>query len=121
MSDNAISSLTYRYMIAKEFNPKEILEHITSYLKWEKNMSESYNLLMFEHFHSIDFYSFLGYDYEGRCVILNKAANLFVDTITNVDDYCNYFCYFLEVYVPRKLKGYASEYLVLADVKNLGS
>lgn len=67
------------------------------------------------------FYSFLGYDYEGRCVILNKAANLFVDTITNVDDYCNYFCYFLEVYVPRKLKGYASEYLVLADVKNLGS
>ena len=24
LSDNAISSLTYRYMIAKEFNPKEI-------------------------------------------------------------------------------------------------
>lgn len=59
LSDNAISSLTYRYMIAKEFNPKEILEHITSYLKWEKNMSESYNLLMFEHFHSIDVLLFL--------------------------------------------------------------
>jgi len=91
-------------------------------------MSENYNLLMFEHFHRIDvlilsiqFYSFLGYDHEGRCVILNKAANLIVDDITNVDDYCNYFCYFLEIYVPRKLKGYVSEYLVLADVRGLGS
>ena len=29
--------------------------------------------------------------------------------------------YYIEVYIPRKLKGFASEYIVLADVQNLCS
>ena len=28
--------------------------------------------------------------------------------------------YYVEVYIPRKLRGFASEYIVLADVQNLG-
>ena len=63
----------------------------------------------------------MGHDYDGRCVILNKASHLIVDQIDSVDDYCNYMMYFIEVYVPRKLRGFATEYTVLADVHDLSS
>ncbi len=39
LSDLALSSLTYRYMIAKDFNYKECYEHITEYMKWEKELA----------------------------------------------------------------------------------
>lgn len=54
-------------------------------------------------------------------MILNKASNLIIDKIDSVEDYCAYFCYFLEVYVPRKLKGYAEQYTVLADLQDLST
>lgn len=38
-----------------------------------------------------------------------------------MEDYCNYYCYFLEVFVPRKLKGYADQFLIIADLTNLSS
>lgn len=34
LSDLALSSLAYRYMVAKEYNYKECYDHITEYLKW---------------------------------------------------------------------------------------
>lgn len=54
-------------------------------------------------------------------MILNKASKLIIDNIDSVEDYCAYFCYFLEVYVPRKLKGYAEQYTVLADLEGLST
>lgn len=38
--------------------------------------------------HEFDFFTYLGKDLEGRAVILNKAANLIVDKIIDVDKYC---------------------------------
>ena len=46
-SELAINSLAYRYMIAKEYNLKECQDLIINYLKWEKTLSESFNLVMF--------------------------------------------------------------------------
>ena len=69
----------------------------------------------------IKFYTFLGHDHSGRAVILNKSSRLLVDKIDSIDDYCHYMMYYLEVYIPRKLRGFASEYIVLADVHNLCS
>jgi len=54
-------------------------------------------------------------------VVLNKASKLIIDNIDSVEDYCNYYCYYFEVYIPRKTKGYADQFIALADLDNLGS
>lgn len=63
----------------------------------------------------------MGQDYEGRSVILNRASHLKVDELRDEEEYCQYFMYFLEVWLQRKWKGYADQYTVIADVSNLGS
>ena len=54
LSDNFLSSLVYRYMVAKDYNYKECYDHITEYLAWEKRLSEKYTLLDFERYHKND-------------------------------------------------------------------
>ena len=54
-------------------------------------------------------------------MVLNKASKLIIDNIDSIKDYCNYYCYYFEVYVPRKIKGYADQFIALADLDNLGS
>lgn len=69
----------------------------------------------------MQFYTYLGQDFEGRTVLLNKAANLVVDKIKDVDSYCLYYIYYLEIWLQRKFTGYADQYTVIADLQGLSS
>lgn len=53
--------------------------------------------------------------------MLNRAAHLVVDEIKDVEQYCLYYIYYLEIWLQRKYKGYADQYTVIADVAGLGS
>ena len=54
-------------------------------------------------------------------MLLNKAANLVVDKIKDVDTYCLYYIYYLEIWLQRKFAGYADQYTVIADLQGLSS
>lgn len=69
----------------------------------------------------MQFYTYLGQDFEGRTVLLNKAANLVVDKIKDVETYCIYYIYYLEIWLQRKFAGYADQYTVIADLQGLSS
>ena len=53
--------------------------------------------------------------------MLNKAKNLRVDTIKDIDQYCNYYIYYLEVWMHRHWRGYADQCTIIADVEGLGT
>lgn len=54
-------------------------------------------------------------------MILNRAANLKVDEITDIEEYCIYYMYYMEIWMQRKWKGFADQYTVIADLQGLGS
>lgn len=57
----------------------------------------------------------------GRPVILSKAALIEVDKLPSVEGYCDYYIYYLEIYLRTKMRGYVDQMLVIADLSNLGS
>lgn len=119
--EHVLSNLVCRYMHAMDYNYKASLEAVLEYLRWEKEMAANYNLAMFADLHKLDLFSYLGRDFEGRLVILNRASHLMVDELGDVEHYCEYFMYFLEVWLQRKWGGYADQYTVIADVGGLGA
>lgn len=62
---------------------------------------------------------YLGEDYKGRPVILNLAKNVLVDQMDG-DKYCQYYMYFLEIYMPKKMRGYVTQLNIIADVDSIG-
>jgi hypothetical protein len=58
---------------------------------------------------------YLGEDYKGRPVILNKAKNVLVDKM-DAEKYCRYYMYYLEIYLPQKMRGYVTQLNIIADV-----
>jgi len=63
----------------------------------------------------------LGQDYEGRIVILNRASHLKVNLIENIEDYCMYYIYFLEIFLQKKMRGYSDQFTIIADIENLSA
>lgn len=54
-------------------------------------------------------------------MVLNKASHLKVDDIKDIDQYCNYYIYYLEVWMQKQWRGYADQYTIIADVEGLGT
>lgn len=52
-------------------------------------------------------------------MILNLARNVLVDQI-DADKYCLYYMYFLEIYMPKKMRGYVTQLNIIADVYDIG-
>ena len=69
----------------------------------------------FEEFHQMNIFYFLGEDHMGRPVILNKAKNVKVDEM-DLEKYCTYYMYYMEVFLPSKMRGNVSQINVLADL-----
>jgi len=57
----------------------------------------------------------------GRPIMLNKGALIDVNKMTDVDKYCDYFIYFVEIYLRSKMRGYIDQMIVIGDLNNLGS
>jgi hypothetical protein len=53
-------------------------------------------------------------------VIVNKASKVLVDEF-DIEKYCMYYIYYLEIYVPAKMRGNATQVLIIADVEGLGA
>lgn len=54
----------------------------------------------------------------GRPVILNRAAKVIIDQI-DVEKYCAFYIYFMEIYLPSKMRGTVTQVLIIADVAGL--
>ncbi len=39
----------------------------------------------------------------------------------DVELYCDFYIYYLEIYLPKKMRGNVSQVLIIADVENLGT
>lgn len=63
---------------------------------------------------------FLGEDHMARPVILNKAKNVKVDEM-DLDKYCIYYMYYMEVFLPSKMRGNVSQINIIADVEDIGA
>ena len=50
----------------------------------------------------------------GRPVILNKASRVLVDKF-DLELYCVYYMYWLEIYISSKMRGYTDQILVIID------
>lgn len=60
----------------------------------------------------------------GRPVILNKGALVDVtkmETQEKINKYCDYYIYFLEIYLRTKMRGYVDQMVIIADLENLGA
>lgn len=57
----------------------------------------------------------------GRPIILNKSALVDVNKMKDVEKYCDYYIYFLEIYLRTKMRGYVDQMIVIGDLTNLGS
>lgn len=60
----------------------------------------------------------------GRPIILNKAALVDVNQMKNDHDvqmYCDYYIYFIEVYMAEKMRGYVDQMVIIGDLDNLGT
>ena len=56
----------------------------------------------------------------GRPVILNLARNVKVDEM-DLEKYCIYYMYYMEVFLPSKMRGKISQINILADLENIGA
>ena len=56
----------------------------------------------------------------GHPVILNKAANVKVNEM-DLEKYCIYFMYYMEVYVPTKMRGKINQINIIADLQDVGA
>jgi len=67
----------------------------------------------------MNIFYYLGEDYKGRPVILNIARNVLVDKI-DAEKYCKYYMYYLEMYMPKKMRGHVTQLNIIADVADIG-
>ena len=67
----------------------------------------------------MNIFYYLGEDHKGRPVILNIAKNVLVDQMDG-DKYCQYYMYYLEIYMPQKMRGNVTQLNILADVEGIG-
>ena len=75
----------------------------------------------FKEIHEIGAFRYIGEDFMGRPVVLNKAFLVDVNTMSDVDKYCDYYIYFMEIYLRTKMRGYVDQMVVIGDLNNLGS
>lgn len=106
-------------MIARNFQLEECRKDIKEYLEWHKMMDTKYKWEDFEYFHKSNIFYYLGEDFKGRPVILNKAKNVLVDEMDG-DLYCQYYMYYLEIYMPKKMRGNVTQLNIIADVEDIG-
>ena len=74
-SDEFLNNLVCRYMVAKEYNYKEVLEHTLAYIKGEHGLAQSYDLTSFRQFHEKDV-SFASYSSSRTWELTTKAGQL---------------------------------------------
>lgn len=85
-------------------------------------MKDKYpSLDSFREYHEIGAYKIIGEDFMGRPVLLSKAALIDVNKLADIEMYCDYYIYFLEIYLRTKMRGYVDQMLVIGDLTDLGS
>ena len=55
-----------------------------------------------------------------RPIVLSKAALVDVNKL-DLQKYCDYYIYFLQIYLRTKMRGYVDQMIVIGDLGNLGS
>ena len=56
----------------------------------------------------------------GRPVILNKAREVKVNEL-DIEKYSIFYMYYLEIYIPSKMRGHVSQIMIIADVQDIGT
>lgn len=84
-------------------------------MRWYKEMDTKYKWEDFDEFHKMNIFYELGEDYKGRPVILNMAKNVLIHEI-DAEKYCLYYLYFLEIHMPKKMRGNVYQVNIIADV-----
>lgn len=56
----------------------------------------------------------------GRPIVLSKAALVDCNKL-DLDKYCDYYIYFLEIYLREKMRGYVDQMIVIGDLGNLAA
>ena len=49
---------------------------------------------------------------------MNRAANVKINEY-DADFYCDFYLYWLEIYLPKKMRGHVDQLVILADVEGL--
>lgn len=57
----------------------------------------------------------------GRPVVFNRAAEIKLSQIKNIEQYCDYYIYFIQIYMRTKMRGYVDQMVVVGDLKGLGT
>lgn len=57
----------------------------------------------------------------GRPVLLSKSALIDVNKLPDIEKYCDYYIYFLEIHLREKMRGYVDQMLVIGDLTDLGT
>lgn len=80
-------------------------------------MLSKYKWEDFSEIHALGIFKYLGQDDFGRPVILNRSNRLNIYQI-DLEKYCIYYMFFLEIYISSLMRGYVYQMVIIADTAN---
>ena len=79
---------------------------------------KKYTIDDFKFFIDEKIFIYVGEDKKGRPIILNTAANVKIQSY-DPELYSDFYIYWLEIFLPTKMRGHVDQLVILADVSNL--